>query len=428
MLGFIKKGVFNKSFIDRQSSNTIFKFEAFLSSTAIVESTHISGDLKGDAFTASYLLNSCGITVTAAKRMSARLPNMKSTDKPERVLKFFRSYGFDDTQISRIVRRKPLLLLADPDKSLKPKFEVFTSIGASHDRIVEIISKCPGILTRSVENGLVPMFDLLKSSMGSNEGILEIISKCPDILTRSVENGLVPMFDLLKSSIGSNEGILIFLARNGSFCLASVNTLGANVVILREMGMLDSALAKLIKSNACTLMVAPDRFKSIVDRALAMGFDMGKFNFGDALRSFMAITEDNWKKKAEIYRKWGWSESEFLTAFKKQPRIMLVSEKKIEGIMNCLVYEMGVEPSDIARLPYVLLYSLENRIVPRCSVIQLRVSKGLIEIKDCNVLVALMISEEQFLELYVKKHKEILTELMEIYSTKAAGQVTSNAK
>ncbi|KAL9677109.1 hypothetical protein QQ045_005336 [Rhodiola kirilowii] len=392
MLGFIKRGVFNNSFIDRQSSNTLFKFEAFLSSAAIVESTHISGDLKSDAFTASYLVNSCGVTVTAAKRMSARLPNMKSTDKPERVLKFFRSYGFDDTQISRIVRRQPLLLLADPDKRLKPKFEVFTSVGASRDRIVEIISKCP------------------------------------DILRRSVENGLVPMFNLLKSSIGSNEGILTFLERYGSLWLASVNTIGANVVLLREMGMPDSALAKLIKSNASTLMSAPDRFKSIVDRALTMGFDMGKFNFGDALRSFRAITEDNWEKKAEIFRKWGWSESEFLTAFKKQPKIMLVSKKKMEGIMNFLVYDMGVEPSDIARLPNVLLYSLENRIVPRGSVIQLCVSKGLIEIKDCNVLVALMISEEQFLKLYVKKQKEIFTELMEIYSTKAAGEVTSNAK
>lgn len=316
---------------------------------------------------------------------------MKSIDKPERVLKFFRKSGFSDTQIAKIVRRQPSLLLADPEKSLKPKLDVFTSVGASNDTVVNIISKCPGILMRSVENGLVPMFELLKSVMGSDEETLN------------------------------------FLEKYGSLWLASVNTLGANVVVLREMGMPASAIGKFIKSNAYALMAAPERFKSMADRALEMGFDMEKFNFGDAIRAFIAITEDNWKKKVEVFRKWGWSDEDFVSAFKKQPKIMLVSEKKIDGIISCLVDKLGVESSVVARLPYILLYSLENRIIPRCSVIQVLVSECLVEKKDCNFLYYLMIPEQQFFETYMVKHKDILSELMDVYSIKFIGNAVSNA-
>uniref|UniRef100_A0A7N0TUM5 Uncharacterized protein n=1 Tax=Kalanchoe fedtschenkoi TaxID=63787 RepID=A0A7N0TUM5_KALFE len=388
MLGLISKQLLkcssvNQAFAHHRSFKiTLFKSEAFLSSAAIDG----SNCRRGDAFTASYLVSSCGVTVAAAKRMSAQLHRMKSTDKPERVLKFFRSCGFNDAQISRMVRRQPLLLLADPDKTLKPKFDALTSVGASHAAVVNLISKCPGLWTRSIKNGILPMFDLLKSSVGSSQDTFD------------------------------------FLTRYGALWLASANTLGANLVVLREIGMPDPSIAKFIKTNAYSMMTTPERFKAVADKAVAMGFDMQKYSFGDALRSFIAITEDNWNRKAESFKKWGWSDSEFLMAFKKQPKIMLVSEKKIEEIMNLLVNGMGVEAPAVARLPYVLLYSLEKRIVPRCSVIQRLLSKCLMEKKDCNVLYDLMMSEKQFLESYLKKHEEILTELVDVVSMKSVGK------
>ena len=48
---------------------------------------------------------------------------------------------------------------------------------------------------------------------------------------------------------------------------------------------------------------------------------------------------------------------------------MLLSEEKITKAMNFFVNKMGYPSADIARHPKVIFFSLEKRIIPRCSVI-----------------------------------------------------------
>uniref|UniRef100_A0A7N0RA18 Uncharacterized protein n=1 Tax=Kalanchoe fedtschenkoi TaxID=63787 RepID=A0A7N0RA18_KALFE len=62
------------------------------SSKAFFYSTSIESDLKGDAFTVSYLVNSCGVAVNPAKRISSYL-HLKSAEKPARTLSFFKKCG-----------------------------------------------------------------------------------------------------------------------------------------------------------------------------------------------------------------------------------------------------------------------------------------------------------------------------------------------
>jgi mTERF domain-containing protein len=64
--------------------------------------------------------------------------------------------------------------------------------------------------------------------------------------------------------------------------------------------------------------------------------------------------------------RWGWSEDDVLSAFRKFPQCMIMSEKKIMQVMDCLVNKMGWPSGMVAKNPVVMGFSLEKRIIPRC--------------------------------------------------------------
>lgn len=72
--------------------------------------------------------------------------------------------------------------------------------------------------------------------------------------------------------------------------------------------------------------------------------------------------------------------------------------------MDVFVNKMGLQPADVARIPSILKYSLEKRIIPR-SVIKVLLSKGLMKEKPARSYV-LIESDEAFLNRFVKRHQE----------------------
>ncbi|KAL9680830.1 hypothetical protein QQ045_012609 [Rhodiola kirilowii] len=74
-------------------------------------------DAVAVASTVSYLVGSCGLTSEAAERAAKRF-RLQSADTADGVLALFKDYGFSDGHISSIVQRRPVLLLADPEKTL----------------------------------------------------------------------------------------------------------------------------------------------------------------------------------------------------------------------------------------------------------------------------------------------------------------------
>ncbi|RZC76228.1 hypothetical protein C5167_000539 [Papaver somniferum] len=92
----------------------------------------------------------------------------------------------------------------------------------------------------------------------------------------------------------------------------------------------------------------------------------------------------------------------------------MASEKKIMAVMSFLVNEMGYDSSSAAECPLVIDCSLKWRIIPRCSVIKILVSKGLI--KELIPLRALStMVDEAFLEKFVFKYEQQVPGLMKIF-------------
>ncbi|XP_026416278.1 uncharacterized protein LOC113311689 [Papaver somniferum] len=186
-----------------------------------------------------------------------------------------------------------------------------------------------------------------------------------------------------------------------------------NIEMLRDEGVPRSNISKFLINHPRALTIATSKFEENVQRIKGMGFDPSVTTFLLGLNGLAAMNKSTWETKLNAYKKWGCSEEEIQNAFKKQPRFMLASVKKIMSMMDYIVNQMGCNPSLIAKCPVILCFSLEKRIIPRCVVIQLLVSQG--QVKEHYLSTVSTISEKSFLEKYVGKYEAEVPGLLKVY-------------
>ncbi|XP_043714905.1 transcription termination factor MTERF15, mitochondrial-like [Telopea speciosissima] len=328
-------------------------------------------------FVVSYLISSCGLSPAAAISASKKV-DFESSDRPDSVLALFRNHGFTEAQISSLIRKYPLLLLACPTKHLLPKLEFFHSFGVSSPNI-------PKILTND-----------------------------PRVLFFSLENKIIPSFNFLKSLVGTVENVVFSLKRQARFISCDIQNVARNIAILRENGMPEFNIVRLLTYHAQTMTSKNDRFKQKLEDLQQMGFDPSKYLFIVALHGLTSMNKSTWKQKLDAYRSWGFSENEIIMAFRRYPWFMTLSEKKIMSHMNFFVNKMGWELAVIITYPQLLGLSLEKRILPRCSVLRVLILKGLVK-EDLKMGRLLKISEKNFLEKFVTKYEKEVPRLCDLY-------------
>ncbi|XP_077249361.1 uncharacterized protein LOC143888856, partial [Tasmannia lanceolata] len=343
--------------------------------------SHTSNTTIQKSFTVSYLINSCGLSEAEALLAATKI-QLKPTKKPDSALEFFQNHGFTKSHITHLITKCPSLLLANPDKTLKPKFEFFTSLGFSRIDLAKLLTLDPILLKRSLDNHIIPTFTFLKSLIHTNEKIIYTVRRSTYILQCNPEKVMAP-----------------------------------NVAVLQNHGVPNSMISKLISSQPRTMIQNNSRFREMVAMVKEMGFNPVKAHFILAVRVMSAMSKLNWEGKLEVYRSLGWSEDEVFSAFKMYPMYMVISEQKIRRGMDFFVNKMNCKPSYISRNPNILSYSLEKRVVPRCSVLQVLMSKGLIK-KDLCLSSALTVSVKKFLEKFVLKNQERVPEILSVYEGK----------
>ncbi|XP_068664102.1 transcription termination factor MTERF6, chloroplastic/mitochondrial-like [Aristolochia californica] len=326
-------------------------------------------------FTYSYLVKSCGLSPDSAHSAAQKL-NLKDSLNSDLVLTFFRDQGFTKMQIKTIVCKSPALLAAKPSTTLKPKFEFLRRLGLSRSCVAKIVSGDPSILRRSVASHMVSSIAFLRTILHTDENIISALKRSTRILVYRPDKIMPP-----------------------------------NIEVLTSHSVPLSNIAKLVKLQPGVLMGEPSRLNGIVLKLKDMGFAPLRMMFIRALRVSMTINKLNWEKKLEAFRSLGWSDDEILAAIRVEPFCMANSEKKIRKVMEYFVKEWGFEPSAVSKRPIVLALSLEKRIVPRCSVLQVLQSKGLIK-SSLSLFPILELNEKKFLEKFIIKYKEEAPEIL----------------
>ncbi|PRQ57764.1 putative transcription regulator mTERF family [Rosa chinensis] len=159
--------------------------------------------------------------------------------------------------------------------------------------------------------------------------------------------------------------------------------------------------------------------KEDVNKVMSTGIEpSSSATFMKALVVTFMVDASKREQKMQFYKERGWTEDDFVLAFRKHPLFMTFSEKNISSKMDFLLNKMGWQPANVAGDPYVLTYSLEKRIIPTCSVIRVLLLKGLITKGECSLVSILKKSEKYLLNKIVLKYQEQVPELLSIYQGK----------
>ncbi|XP_057965491.1 uncharacterized protein LOC131156056 [Malania oleifera] len=361
----------------------VLRFRSLVVSRSLTLSSAPVEDAQKHSFTVSYLVKSCGFPPEAAVSASHKL-FIRNPDRANSVLTLLKSYGFTQTQISKVVRGRPSILVADPESTILPKLEFFHSIGVSAAELPKIICRNYVLLAVSLENQLIPYYNFLKSEvLLTDEEVVQVLKRAQRIFQSDVQKCIAP-----------------------------------NITVLRELGVPQSIVSRLAICSPGILLFSPNKFNKLVKEVIDMGFSANQRKFIRGMAMFFMMSESTRESKFGVYRRWGWSEDEILSAAKRYPACMNTSEKKISSVMDFLVNKMGWKSSAVARYPLLFNYSLENRIVPRCSVITILQLKGFIKKKDMSFASFLNYPVNVFWDEFVSKYQDDVPELLNVYEGK----------
>jgi mTERF domain-containing protein len=338
--------------------NAFFILKSF-TSIGLLESNETQQGEK-HSFRVSYLINSCGLSPKSAILASQRM-DFENPERPDSVLNLLKENGFTNTQISKLVRINPLLLLSD---------------------LPGILSSNPSLFARSLKKHLIPCYDFLKSVLLVEEKVLTTLKRSPRAFLYNVTNNMAP-----------------------------------NIALLRQLGVPQSAISFLVSNYPSEALTTHTRFVEAVDEVMEMGFDPLKTVFVLAIQVLLKMSKPKLESKLELYKRWGWSKDMALSAFKRHPNCMLLSEQKITKTMDFLVNKMGSPSAHIAINPSVLFFNLEKRIMPRFSVIQILQAKGLVK-NNLSSARIIQPSERCFVEKFLIKFQDDVPELLNVYQGK----------
>ncbi|XP_031407441.1 uncharacterized protein LOC116215733 [Punica granatum] len=318
-----------------------------------------------DSPTLSLLVETLGFTPEAALSVCGKL-RTNNSENVGSVISFFKGRGFTADQIRSMVRRFPEILRQHPERNLLPKLEFLGSKGLLGPDLGEFISSHPVILKRSLERFIIPNFNFYRTILESD-----------------------------KRAASPNIAI------------------APNMRYLLDNGVSKSNIAALLHRDDTVLHSSRARLREAMRVLKEMGLDPKKSTFQHALMAVLRMSKSSWESKARLYRNWGWSEAELLSAFRKYPLCMAVSEDKINRVMSFFVDRMGWRPSLIAEHPILLTQSLEKKTIPRALVLQFLHSKDMFE-KHYSLAHFFKMSEKAFLER-IARYQEAAPHILAIY-------------
>ncbi|KAF9599740.1 hypothetical protein IFM89_001686 [Coptis chinensis] len=332
------------------------------------------------SFTVSYLEKSCGLSTEAAIK-AAKKVHFESTTNPDSVLKLFQKYEFTNTQITIMISRFPVVLLSDPDQTLEPKLQYLKQLGFSDTDICQFVTKCSNVLHSSLEYTIIPCFQLLKTLLPREENVVSAI----------IEGGSVAFLRLDPQK-----------------------HLEPKVQILRDIGVPDSSISKLIFIGHRSCAQENDNFSDAVKEVLELGFDPSSKMFVYAVREVSSACKAKREVKMGIFRNFGWSDEEIRLAIRIHPTCMAISEEKLRIGLDFFMNGKNWEAEHLAKNPKVFSLSLYKRIILRLNVIEFLISKSLLE-KDGKLASALYLTDAKFIQKYVAKYEDRAPELLKLY-------------
>lgn len=343
--------------------------------------------------TIEFLRSYCELSSESPSSANRKLKfDGKNTLKYKSVVDFLKSYGFENSQIGKLIVKRPSILQSKVDNNLKPKFEFLEEIGFVGPLLPKVILSNPAILLRGLDSQLKPSFRFVKEMLESDEKVIAAIRRSSWLLT----------FDFK-------------------------GTMQSNIDVLIGEGVPSRHIARLIVLQPRTIMQKVDRMIYAVNKAKELGIKPTAPMFVHAIRVMVSMNDSTWKKKINILKSLGWSEKEILTAFKRDPLCLACSEEKMRNVVDFCFNTAKLDPETVISYPKFFMYGLDTRIRPRYRVLEVLMVKNLIK-KNRKIAWLLIQGEKSFLKNYVLKHLDEIPDLMNIYRGNSAAETDTESE
>ncbi|RWR93056.1 Mitochodrial transcription termination factor-related [Cinnamomum micranthum f. kanehirae] len=339
-----------------------------------------------------YLSEKCGLSTEEANNASKALIKIKSPKNPDSVLKFLKQSGFNDTHIKILICKYPRCLSFKVEKTLKPKVIFFQELGFSGADFAKLASTNPRLLLLCVDKHFRPSIDFLRNLLGTDDRIARAIRRWSKLLSCDYVKVIVP-----------------------------------SVEAFRRCGFRDHHISYVVLQRPTLLFHGPNWIEELAARAEATGFRRGSPMLVYAILAMGNLSRTSFKKKLKLFKSFGWTEEEILSAFRRAPNFLLASERKIRAVMGFLMDEIGCKPSEIASRPMLFMFSFEKRLVPRYEVLKILKSRDLLRF-EVQLWSAVTITERLFLKTYVMKYLDKAPDLREAYIGRVGSELSSAAR
>ncbi|KAJ9546268.1 hypothetical protein OSB04_025975 [Centaurea solstitialis] len=342
-----------------------FRFHGFRYST--LSSTIDANNRKPHLLLVDYLMDSLQFSEKDAISIStkSKVTHLKSTINSDLVLNIFKTYGLDLSQIRQIVSSAPKILTCKADKTLKPKIRVFQELGLSGSDLTTLIRRNPEIFNFGLHTRIMPGLQLLRKLLGSDEKVIQVMNK-------------------------SRWPLLT----NGS-----MKRLSKNVSLLQNFGLSNERIVMFIVSNPDTVMVNPEllenRLSYVEDK---LGISRESRAFIHAVAAVLWRTDSEIEKKMQIFRSFGWSDSDLALLFRGQPNCFNKSEAKIREKLKFYMKDLGYTPSYLISCTAFFTFSLDQRVIPRNMMLKILKEKKLVSNDKPSLITILTYNESKFLE------------------------------
>jgi len=279
-----------------------------------------------------------------------------------------------------LLRNAPVVLVANPDKIIRPKLRFFDSLGVGATVLAQ-----SNVLTSSLDKFLVPCFEFLRGIVGTDANLRTAFSRKPCSLRGLVQKKLRPA-----------------------------------VENLRRHGLSDEAISKLVVLNMGVLGMAPNRIAAIFEDLEALGLPITDPCSVGCFAQMSGLKRETIRRRVALYQSFGLSQCQVARAFMAQPRILGLSDGNIQRKLHFFRDELKIALPQVIAMPKILTFSVKN-ILPKCAVLSLLMREGKIQ-RGINPLGRLLgrlgLSAKNFSESYVKKYEKDVPDVVRAYEGK----------
>lgn len=202
----------------------------------------------------------------------------------------------------------------------------------------------------------------------------------------------------------TNENVISAVRKAPSLFISDLpKLLLPKVASLKNYGVPPAVIFTLLTTHPKSLIERSDHFEETFAAIKGMEISPSSSMFAHAFGVLSKLPKTTVKRRLENYLSLGWSQEQVFWAFARHPYCMSASDDKVRKNMVFFAEKLKWGPDYVSANPVLLSLSFEKRIAPRCLVLGMLASKGLVKhgVKARH----LMMGEKKFLEDYVNKYQ-----------------------